>query len=121
MGMAKSPEEEHPQKAFGWAAKDSSGLLSPFHFSRRETGDGDVTIKILYCGVCHSDLHNVKNEWGFTMYPVVPGHEIVGTVTKTGKNVKKFKVGDRVGVGVLVESCKNVRVANRIWRITALK
>jgi len=104
--MAKSPEEEHPQKAFGWAAKDSSGLLSPFHFSRRETGDGDVTIKILYCGVCHSDLHNVKNEWGFTMYPVVPGHEIVGTVTKTGKNVKKFKVGDRVGVGVLVESCK---------------
>jgi len=104
--MAKSPEEEHPQKAFGWAAKDSSGLLSPFHFSRRETGDGDVTIKILYCGVCHSDLHNVKNEWGFTMYPVVPGHEIVGTVTKTGKNVKKFKVGDRVGVGVLVDSCK---------------
>nr|POE61899.1 putative cinnamyl alcohol dehydrogenase 9 [Quercus suber] len=124
--MAKSPEEEHPQKAFGWAAKDSSGLLSPFHFSRRETGDGDVTIKILYCGVCHSDLHNVKNEWGFTMYPVVPGafwrklyidkiftvyllfcwHEIVGTVTKTRKNVKKFKVGDRVGVGVLVDSCK---------------
>ncbi|KAF3943567.1 hypothetical protein CMV_029890 [Castanea mollissima] len=104
--MAKSPEEEHPQKAFGWAAKDSSGLLSPFHFSRRETGDGDVTIKILYCGICHSDLHNVKNEWGFTMYPVVPGHEIVGTVTKTGKNVKKFKVGDRVGVGVLVDSCK---------------
>ncbi|KAK9991232.1 hypothetical protein SO802_026217 [Lithocarpus litseifolius] len=104
--MAKSPEEEHPQKAFGWAAKDSSGLLSPFHFSRRETGDGDVTIKILYCGVCHSDLHNVKNEWGFTMYPVVPGHEIVGTVTKTGKNVKKFKVGEQVGVGVLVDSCK---------------
>jgi len=104
--MAKSPEEEHPQKAFGWAARDSSGLLSPFHFSRRETGDGDVTIKILYCGVCHSDLHNVKNEWGFTMYPIVPGHEIVGTVTKTGKNVKKFKVGDRVGVGVIVESCK---------------
>ncbi|XP_075655552.1 putative cinnamyl alcohol dehydrogenase 9 [Castanea sativa] len=104
--MAKSPEEEHPQKAFGWAAKDSSGLLSPFHFSRRETGDGDVTIKILYCGICHSDLHNVKNEWGFTMYPVVPGHEIVGIVTKTGKNVKKFKVGDRVGVGVLVDSCK---------------
>ncbi|XP_042971218.1 probable cinnamyl alcohol dehydrogenase 9 isoform X1 [Carya illinoinensis] len=104
--MAKSPEEEHPQKAFGWAARDSSGVLSPFHFSRRENGEEDVTIKILYCGVCHSDLHIVKNDWGFTRFPVVPGHEIVGVVTKTGKNVKKFKVGDRVGVGVLVGSCK---------------
>ncbi|KAF5480687.1 hypothetical protein F2P56_001418 [Juglans regia] len=104
--MAKSPEEEHPQKVFGWAARDSSGVLSPFHFSRRENGEEDVTIKILYCGVCHSDLHIVKNDWGFTRFPVVPGHEIVGVVTKTGKNVKKFKVGDRVGVGVLVGSCK---------------
>lgn len=104
--MAKSPEEEHPQKAFGWAARDSSGILSPFHFSRRENGDDDVTIKILYCGVCHSDLHCAKNEWGFTNYPVVPGHEIVGIVTKTGKNVTKFKEGDQVGVGVLVGSCR---------------
>ncbi|KAL0395549.1 UNVERIFIED_CONTAM: putative mannitol dehydrogenase [Sesamum calycinum] len=91
-----------PQKAFGWAATDSSGVLSPFHFSRRENGADDVTIKILYCGICHSDLHTAKNEWGFTKYPVVPGHEIVGLVTKTGSNVERFKVGDRVGVGVFV-------------------
>ncbi|XP_061343941.1 probable mannitol dehydrogenase isoform X2 [Gastrolobium bilobum] len=104
--MAKSPETELPLKAFGWAAKDTSGLLSPFHFSRRENGDDDVTLKILFCGVCHSDLHTVKNDWGFTTYPVVPGHEIVGVVTKTGNNVQKFKVGDKVGVGVIVESCQ---------------
>ncbi|XP_038707639.1 probable mannitol dehydrogenase [Tripterygium wilfordii] len=105
--MAKSPEEEHPQKAFGWAATDTSGVLSPFHFSRRENGDEDVTIKILYCGICHSDLHAARNEWGFTSYPMVPGHEIVGVVSSIGKSVKKFKVGDRVGVGVMVASCKN--------------
>ncbi|CBI37637.3 hypothetical protein AAG906_025299 [Vitis piasezkii] len=104
--MVKSPEEEHPQKAFGWAARDPSGTLSPFHFSRRENGDEDVTVKILYCGVCHSDLHSVKNEWGITRYPIVPGHEIVGIVIQLGNNVKKFKMGDRVGVGVLVGSCK---------------
>ncbi|XP_011045697.1 PREDICTED: probable cinnamyl alcohol dehydrogenase 9 [Populus euphratica] len=105
--MAKSPEEEHPHKAFGWAAKDSSGVFSPFHFSRRDNGVEDVTIKILYCGVCHSDLHAAKNEWGFSRYPLVPGHEIVGIVTKIGSNVKKFKVDDQVGVGVMVNSCKS--------------
>ncbi|KAK1403803.1 putative cinnamyl alcohol dehydrogenase 9 [Heracleum sosnowskyi] len=105
--MAKSPEEEHPVKAFGWAAKDPSGTLSPFNFSRRENGDDDVTIKIQYCGVCHSDLHAIKNEWGFSYFPVLPGHEIVGVVTKAGSNVQKFKVGDRVGVGVIVNSCKS--------------
>ncbi|KAK6922875.1 Alcohol dehydrogenase-like, C-terminal [Dillenia turbinata] len=105
--MAKNPEEEHPVKAFGWAARDSSGVLSPFHFSRRENGDDDVTVKIFYCGVCHSDLHVAKNEWGFTNYPIVPGHEIVGIVTKVGKQVQKFRVGDKVGVGVLVGSCKS--------------
>ncbi|KAK6924195.1 Alcohol dehydrogenase, N-terminal [Dillenia turbinata] len=104
--MAKTPEE-HPVKAFGWAARDSSGVLSPFRFSRRENGDDDVTVKILYCGVCHSDLHAVKNEWGLTNYPIVPGHEIVGIVTKVGKQVQKFKVDDKVGVGVLVGSCKS--------------
>ncbi|BFG35155.1 hypothetical protein CerSpe_214300 [Prunus speciosa] len=109
--MAKSPEEEHPQKAFGWAARDTSGILSPFRFSRRENADDDVTIKVLYCGVCHSDLHSAKNEWGFTNYPIVPGHEIVGVVTKAGKNVEKFKVGDRVGVGVIVGSCMKYNLA----------
>ncbi|KAK2384792.1 cinnamoyl-Coa reductase [Trifolium repens] len=104
--MAKSYETELPLKAFGWAASDTSATLSPFNFSRRENGDDDVTLKILFCGVCHSDLHTIKNDWGFTTYPVVPGHEIVGEVTKIGNNVKNFKVGDKVGVGVMVESCQ---------------
>lgn len=101
------------QKAFGWAATDPSGVLSPFHFSRRENGAEDVTIKVLYCGVCHTDLHNAKNEWGFTNYPVVPGHEMVGLVTKTGENVQKFKVGDRVGVGVIVGSCRTCSICEQ--------
>ncbi|PIA41156.1 hypothetical protein AQUCO_02300153v1 [Aquilegia coerulea] len=105
--MSKSPEEEHPQKALGWAARDNSGILSPFKFSRRENGEDDVTLKVLYCGVCHSDLHCVKNDWGGAKYPLVPGHEFVGVVTKVGSSVKKFKVGDHVGVGVLVGSCTN--------------
>ncbi|CAL9043331.1 8-hydroxygeraniol dehydrogenase-like [Musa acuminata AAA Group] len=104
---ATSPEEEHPRKAFGWAARDASGLFSPFAFSRRNNGDEDVTIKILYCGMCHSDLHVARNEWGRTAYPVVPGHEIVGMVTQVGGSVQKFKVGDRVGVGCMVNSCRS--------------
>ncbi|XP_038692767.1 probable cinnamyl alcohol dehydrogenase 9 [Tripterygium wilfordii] len=111
-GMAKSPEEEHPQKAFGWAARDASGVLSPFHFSRRENGDEDVTVKILYCGICHSDLHASRNEWGSASYPMVPGHEIIGVVTRIGKGVKKFKVGERVGVGVMVGSCKTCELCH---------
>ncbi|XP_062100736.1 probable mannitol dehydrogenase [Humulus lupulus] len=103
--MAKSYEEEHPKKAFGWAARDSSGVLSPFHFSRRENGEKDVTFKVMYCGICHSDLHMLKNEWGVSTYPLVPGHEIVGMVTEVGSKVQKFKVGDKVGVGCMVGSC----------------
>lgn len=112
--MAKvPPEEEHPVKAFGWAARDQSGHLSPFNFSRRETGDEDVRFKVLYCGICHSDLHSIKNDWGFSFYPLVPGHEIVGEVTEVGSKVNEVKVGDKVGVGCMVgachscESCKN--------------
>ncbi|VFQ99670.1 unnamed protein product [Cuscuta campestris] len=96
---------ELPVKAFGWAARDTSGVLSPFNFSRRETGEKDVQFKVLYCGICHSDLHMLKNEWGFTAYPVVAGHEIVGVVTDVGSKVERFKVGDKVGVGGLVGSC----------------
>ncbi|PRQ57206.1 putative mannitol dehydrogenase [Rosa chinensis] len=102
-----SNEQEHPRKAFGWAARDSSGVLSPFSFSRRESGEKDVTFKVLYCGICHSDLHMVKNEWGFSTYPLVPGHEIVGEVTEVGSNVQKFKVGDKVGVGCIVGACRS--------------
>ncbi|KAJ4951545.1 hypothetical protein NE237_028377 [Protea cynaroides] len=111
--MSKSPEELHPIKAFGWAARDSSGVLSPFKFSRRDTGDEDVKFKVLFCGICHSDLHSIKNEWGFSRYPLVPGHEIVGVVINVGCKVKRFKVGDKVGVGCMIgachscENCKN--------------
>jgi cinnamyl-alcohol dehydrogenase len=105
--MVKSPEEEHPVKAFGWAARDASGTLSPFRFSRRETGEKDVRLKILYCGVCHSDLHSIKNETGMVTYPVLPGHEIAGIVTEVGSKVTKVKVGDKVGVGCMVGSCRS--------------
>ncbi|KAF5798340.1 putative cinnamyl-alcohol dehydrogenase [Helianthus annuus] len=103
--MAKSPEYEHPIKAYGYAARDTSGVLSPFTFSRRSTGDKDVRLKVLYCGICHSDLHFAKNEWRMSTYPILPGHEIVGVVTEVGSKVEKFKVGDTVGVGCLVGTC----------------
>ncbi|CAL9153068.1 unnamed protein product [Musa hybrid cultivar] len=106
-GKKASPEEEHPRKAFGWAARDSTGVLSPFKFSRRKNGDTDVTLRILYCGICHSDLHCIKNEWANTVYPVLPGHEIVGVITEVGSKVNKFKVGDKAGVGCMVNSCRS--------------
>ncbi|KAL3527470.1 hypothetical protein ACH5RR_012126 [Cinchona calisaya] len=105
--MASSPELKHPVKSFAWAARDKSGVLSPFNFSRRATDGHDVQLKVLYCGICHSDLHMIKNEWGFTEYPIVPGHEIAGVVTEVGRKVQKFNIGDKVGVGCLVGSCRN--------------
>ncbi|OMP06053.1 Alcohol dehydrogenase superfamily, zinc-type [Corchorus capsularis] len=103
--MSIVPENEHQKNALGWAARDSSGLLSPFKFSRRATGEKDVALKVLYCGICHTDLHMIKNDWGYSIYPLVPGHEIVGEVTEVGSKVNKFKVGDKVGVGYMVGSC----------------
>jgi len=93
-------------KAKGYAAKQVSAPLEPWNFDRRDPGSHDVQIEILYCGVCHSDLHQVRNEWGGSIYPMVPGHEIVGRVIKTGDHVKKFKPGDLAGVGCLVDSCR---------------
>lgn len=90
-------------KAFGTEAKDKN--LQEMQISRREVGVKDVEIEILYCGVCHSDLHTARNDWGGTKYPSVPGHEIVGRVSKIGTNVSKFKVGSLVGVGCLVDAC----------------
>src|SRR5271165_3762362 len=92
-------------KTAGYAAHSASTPLGRFSFERREPGPTDVQIEILYCGVCHSDLHTARNEWGNTVYPVVPGHEIVGRVTKVGAEVRKFKPGDSAGVGCLVYSC----------------
>jgi uncharacterized zinc-type alcohol dehydrogenase-like protein len=90
----------------GYAAHSSTSPLIPFSFQRRDPGPQDVQIEILYCGVCHSDLHTVRNEWTNTTYPVVPGHEIVGRVAKVGAKVRKFKAGDLAGVGCLVDSCR---------------
>ncbi|KAG9439134.1 hypothetical protein H6P81_019299 [Aristolochia fimbriata] len=106
--MAESSERSSSttQEAFGWAARDASGILSPFHFTRRVTGEEDVRLKVLYCGVCHTDLHTARNDFGFSSYPIVLGHEITGVVTEVGSNVRKFKVGDTVGVGCLVDSCR---------------
>ncbi len=91
-------------KAF--AAQDPKSPLAPWSLERRDPKPDDVQIEILYCGVCHSDLHTARNEWGGTVYPCVPGHEIVGRVTAVGKDVKNFKVGDLAGVGCLVDSCR---------------
>lgn len=90
----------------GYAAQNATEPLVPFDFERRDLRSEDVQVEIMYCGVCHSDLHTVRSEWGPTAYPCVPGHEIVGRVTKTGNHVSKFKVGDIVGVGCMVDSCQ---------------
>jgi uncharacterized zinc-type alcohol dehydrogenase-like protein len=92
-----------------YAAISSNTPLEAYNFERRAVGPDDVQIDILFCGVCHSDLHQVKNEWGGSQYPMVPGHEIVGTVLSVGTNVTKFKVGDLAGVGVMVDSCKTCK------------
>ena len=89
-----------------YAAQAATSLLAPHTIDRRDTKPTDVQIEILFCGICHSDLHTARNEWGNTTYPVVPGHEIVGKVTKVGDKVSKYKVGDTVGVGCLVNSCR---------------
>lgn len=90
----------------GFAAREAKGALSPFHFERREPGPHDVVMDILYCGICHSDLFFVDNDWGFSVYPMVPGHEIVGRVTSVGAAVTKFKVGDTGAIGCIVDSCR---------------
>lgn len=94
-------------QTIGYATNSAQSSLAPFSFQRREPGPRDVQIEILFCGVCHSDLHTARNEWGNTVYPCVPGHEIVGRVTRVGEQVKNFKPGDLAGVGCLVDSCRN--------------
>ena len=93
----------------GFAALDATSPLVPFSFERRELRVHDVLVDILFSGVCHSDLHQVRDEWGGSIYPMVPGHEIVGKVIKVGKEVNKFKVGDIAGVGVMVDSCRKCK------------
>ncbi len=90
----------------GYAATSPESDLAPFQFERRDPRPDDVVIDILFCGVCHSDLHTARNDWGWTTYPIVPGHEIIGRVTSVGPNVTRFRVGDHVGVGCMVDSCR---------------
>lgn len=92
--------------AKGYAAQSPTTDLAPWNFERRELGPHDVQINIAFCGVCHSDLHQIKNDWLPGIFPMVPGHEIVGTIVKTGDAVKKFKTGELAGVGCLVDSCR---------------
>jgi alcohol dehydrogenase (NADP+) len=94
-------------KTLGYAAQSATSPLAPFSFERRDPGPNDIQIEILYCGVCHSDLHTVRNEWANTIYPALPGHEIVGRVVKAGNKVKGFKEGDYAAVGCMVDSCRN--------------
>lgn len=94
-------------KTIGYAAHSSDAHMVPYHFSRRDLRDNDVAIEILYSGICHSDLHTVNGDWGTQPYPLVPGHEIIGQVIEVGSAVKNYTVGDKVGVGCMVDSCQD--------------
>ncbi|HEX8464104.1 MAG TPA: NAD(P)-dependent alcohol dehydrogenase [Abditibacterium sp.] len=91
----------------GYAVHSPTDDLKPWNFERRDLGPRDVLIEIQFCGVCHSDIHQVRGEWGNSIYPMVPGHEIVGKITKIGSEVTKFQIGDTAGVGCLVDSCRD--------------
>ncbi|MBF9232161.1 NAD(P)-dependent alcohol dehydrogenase [Microvirga sp. BT350] len=94
-------------KTFGYAAQSVGARLTPFSFERRALRPNDVAMEILYCGVCHSDLHWARNDWGWSAYPVVPGHEIIGRVIEVGSEVTRFKADDHVAVGCMVDSCQH--------------
>ena len=109
---SKKPTGENLKTpAYGVASATSP--VAPMAIARREPGPPDVLIDILYCGICHSDIHQVRNEWGGSIYPMVPGHEIIGKVAKIGSHVKKWKLGDVVGVGCFVDSTAPARPARR--------
>lgn len=103
---AIKPSAKTPIRAKGYAAQNARDPLAPFSFDRRVPRPHDVHFEILFCGVCHSDLHQARDEWGHSIYPMVPGHEIVGRVIQVGAQVKKFKPGDLAAVGCLVDSCR---------------
>ena len=98
-------QENNRIPAKGLAVFSGDGQFKPYDFSRHEVGDNDIQIEILYAGICHSDVHHVRQDWGKEEFPMVPGHEIAGRVVKVGKNVTKFKLGDYAGIGCLVNSC----------------
>lgn len=92
-------------KTLGYAAQSADTPLAPFSFERRALRPNDVAMEVLYCGICHTDLHQTRNDWGWSMYPIVPGHEIVGRVSEVGSEVAGHKIGDAVAVGCMVDSC----------------
>jgi alcohol dehydrogenase (NADP+) len=94
-----------PRTIPAYAVQSPTSPVAPTTIERRDPGRGDVEIAIEWCGICHSDIHQARDEWGGALFPMVPGHEIVGRVTRVGRGVKKFKVGDRAGVGCMVDSC----------------
>lgn len=94
-------------KTIGYAAQNAEAPLAPFSFERRALRANDIAMEILYCGICHSDLHQARNDWGWSLYPIVPGHEIVGRVTEVGSAVSRYTVGDAVAVGCMVDSCQH--------------
>ncbi len=93
-------------QSWGYAARQVGAQLKPWKFERRDPGPNDVVIEIQYCGICHSDLHQVRDEWGGSIFPMVPGHEIVGRIVQVGDAVNQFKAGDLAGVGCMVDSCR---------------
>nr|APR64111.1 hypothetical protein [Populus tomentosa] len=106
--MASDKSENCP----AWAAKDESGVLSPYKFKRRDVGKDDISVKITHCGICYADVLLTRNKFGKSLYPLVPGHEIVGTVQEVGTDVQRFKIGDHVGVGTFINSCRDCEYCN---------
>ncbi|XP_020083837.1 probable cinnamyl alcohol dehydrogenase 1 isoform X2 [Ananas comosus] len=127
----REPQNQNPERAMdaecgagsclGWAARDPSGFLSPYRFSRRVVGGDDVSLRITHCGVCYADVAWTRNALHNSMYPLVPGHEIVGVVAEIGSNVKGFKVGDHVGVGTYVDSCRDCEYCNDFLEVHCSK
>ncbi len=109
IGVSAEAQSNHAHKehihAKGFASMNKQGVITPYEFERKAVGDNDVLIEILYSGICHSDIHQSRDEWGGSIFPMVPGHEIAGRVVEVGRNVTKFKVGDLAGVGCMVNSC----------------
>ncbi|KAJ0077399.1 hypothetical protein Patl1_35422 [Pistacia atlantica] len=110
--MGRQGEALNLRETTGWAARDPSGVLSPYTYALNETGREDCFIKVLYCGVCYTDIHQSRNELGMIRYPVVPGHEVIGEVVEVGSEVTKFRAGDTVGVGYVVGCCRSCEPCN---------
>ncbi|MDO4550007.1 MAG: NAD(P)-dependent alcohol dehydrogenase [Planctomycetia bacterium] len=110
-------EEGECVRTRGFAVFDNSGKFKPYEFTRHAVGENDILIEILYCGICHTDVHYIHEDWGKEEFPMVPGHEIAGRVVQVGKKVTKFKVGDYAGVGCMVNSCGKCDACSRDWEM----